>query len=148
MVDWAMIELFMITGRECYANAAKANIEWALSNQLDNGWFKECTFLRNELPVTHTIAYTIQGILESGIILNNQKYIEKAKKSADALLSLQREDGFLSGIFDPRWNGKVKWSCLTGNAQISIIWLSLYQITTDNKYLSAAKKANKYLKSL
>lgn len=131
-----------------YENSAEKNIEWTLSNQLDNGWFKACTFLSDELPTTHTIAYAIRGILESGVILNSQEYIEKAIKSADALLASQGKDACLSGIYDADWKGVTSWSCLTGIAQISIIWLSLYQITDNKKYLSAVRRGNEYLKSL
>ncbi len=147
-VAWALLELLEINGSERYENSAKKNIEWTLSNQLDNGWFSQCAFIRNELPITHTIAYTIRGILESGVILNCQEYIEKAKKPADALLVSQKEDGSLSGFFDSGWKGVTSWSCLTGNAQISIVWLRLYQITNNKKYLSAATKAITYLKTL
>lgn len=146
-VAWALLELYKITEKSEYVDTAKRNIAWTLSNQLDNGWFKACTFLSDELPTTHTIAYTIRGILEGGVILNNQEYIEKVKRSADALLAAQKEDGSLSGVFDSGWNEVVGWSCLTGNAQISIIWLRLYQITNDKKYLSAATKAITYLKT-
>ena len=147
-VAWALLELFRITEKEQYANAAKKNIEWTLSQQQSNGWLNQCAFRRKDLPTTHTMAYSIRGILESGLILGEQEYVEKAKKTADVLLSAQNEDGSLSGIYDSGWNAAVKWSCLTGNAQISIIWLRLYEIIGDSKYLEAAKRANAFLKGL
>ena len=147
-VAWALLELYKITEKEQYLEAAKSNIDWTLSNQLDNGWFKECAFLTHELPTTHTIAYTIRGILECGILLNSQEYIERARKPADILLDIQRGNGSLSGIYGPDWNEVTKWSCLTGNAQISIIWLRLFQITSDRRYLVSAKRMNTYLRTL
>lgn len=147
-VAWALLELSQISENIQFVNSAKKNIGWTLSNQLDNGWFKQCAFQNNGTPTTHTLAYAIDGLLESGLILDDKGYIEKAKISADALLAVQKEDGSLSGIYDSDWNGAVKWSCLTGDAQISIIWLRLYQLTGDDKYLTAAKKAISYLTGL
>ncbi len=40
------------------------------------------------------------------------------------------------------------WSCLTGDAQISIIWSRLFQETGDPKYLECVKKVNTYLKGV
>ncbi|MFH1305063.1 MAG: glycosyltransferase [Candidatus Omnitrophota bacterium] len=147
-VAWALLEVFVITGRDEYKDAAVRNIKWTLSNQSDNGWFGQCAFQKDVFPNTHTIAYTIKGLFESGIILKERKYIEKAQRTADALLGVQKKDGSLSGIFDPDWKGTVWWSCLTGNAQISIVWLKLYQLTWEDKYLSAAEKTLGYLKGL
>jgi hypothetical protein len=41
----------------------------------------------------------------------------------------------------------VTYSCLTGNAQIAGVWLRLFEISGDTRYLSAALKLNDYLKS-
>ena len=95
----------------------------------------------------HTIAYSIQGILEAGIYLKSKKYIDAAKRAADALLRRQRNDGSLAGSFDKDWKSHVSWSCLTGNSQISIIWLRLYYLTKEKSYFDAAKKINNYVKS-
>ncbi len=144
---WALLRVYDITKNSSYKKAAIKNIEWALKQQLDNGWFMNNAFHENQEPLLHTIAYSIRGILEVGIYLNNKKYINAAKKSADALLQKQRRDGSLPGSFDENWNNSVSWSCLTGNSQTSIIWLRLYGLTKNKKYLIAAKKINSYMKS-
>lgn len=144
---WSLLKLHEITKKRAYLKTSTKNIEWALKQQLDNGWFKNNGFYENQEPLTHTIAYTVQGILEAGIYLSNERYIKLAKKSADALLALQREDGSLAGSFNKKWKSSVSWSCLTGNSQTSIIWLRLYQLTKNKKYIIAAKKINNYVKS-
>lgn len=143
----ALLRVYDLTKKGSYLKAAAKNIDWALKQQLDNGWFKHNAFYEAQEPLLHTIAYTIQGILEAGIYLKNEKYINAAKKSADALLELQRQDGSLAGSFDKNWHSSVSWSCLTGNSQTSIIWLRLYDITKDKKYFDASNKINNYVKS-
>jgi len=136
-----------ITKNKVYVNVAKKNIDWALTRQLENGWFKNNAFYEKQEPLLHTIAYTIQGILEAGIYLDNKKYIAAATKPADKMLELQRKDGSLAGSFDSNWKSSVSWSCLTGNSQMAIVWLRLYNLTKNKEYLGAAKKINNFVKS-
>lgn len=145
---WSLLQIHRITLKENYLIAAEKNIDWALAQQLDNGWFENNAFNLNEDPLLHTIAYAIRGILECGIYLDNKTYIDAAKKSADILLKLQQKDGSLFGKYNFKWKNTVKYSCLTGDAQVSIIWLRLFEMTQDKKYLNAAKKINYYLKTI
>ena len=144
---WALLKVHEITKNKVYVNVAKKNIDWALTRQLENGWFKNNAFYEKQEPLLHTIAYTIQGILEAGIYLDNKKYIAAATKPADKMLELQRKDGSLAGSFDSNWKSSVSWSCLTGNSQMAIVWLRLYNLTKNKEYLGAAKKINNFVKS-
>ncbi len=145
---WALLLLSTISDDSLFKNAAVRNIEFALDQQLDNGWFKSNSFHEDSQPALHTIAYCIRGILEASVLLNNQAFIDSAKKAADALTKRQRSDGSLAGRFDQRWEPTVSWSCLTGDAQIAIIWGRLYQLTGDANYLECMRKANRYVKSM
>src|SRR3989338_866181 len=143
---WSLLKIYDVIKNKGYLESATKNIDWALNQQLDNGWFLNNGFYEQQEPLLHTIAYTIQGILEAGIYLKNQEYIASAKKAADALLKLQRIDGSLAGSFDESWKSSVSWSCLTGNSQTAIIWLRLYSLTKNKEYFDAAKKINNYVK--
>ena len=95
------------------------------------------------------LLHTLSGVfLKRVYFLENQKYVDAAKRAADVLIERQREDGSLGGRFNERWEPTVNWSCLTGNAQTAIIWGRLFQITKDKKYLNGLKKANEYMKSV
>ncbi|MBI2653380.1 glycoside hydrolase family 127 protein [Candidatus Woesearchaeota archaeon] len=144
---WALLKVYEITKNKIYLNAAKRNIDWVLTRQLENGWFENNAFYETQEPLLHTIAYTIQGILEVGIYLNNKKYINSAEKSSNQLIKLQRKDGSLAGSFDKNWKSSVSWSCLTGNSQMAIVWLRFYTLTKNREYLEAAKRINNYVKS-
>jgi uncharacterized protein YyaL (SSP411 family) len=145
---WALLLLSEFTGNPLFKESAIRNIEFSLGQQLDNGWFmSNCLDLPSQ-PLLHTIAYCIQGILESGILLGNYRYIESAKKAADALIERQNNDGSMPGRFNRNWEPAVSWSCITGDAQTSIVWSRLYQVTRDPKYPVCVKKTNRFLKSI
>ena len=145
---WALLMLSAIDGGITYRNAAIRNIEFALNHQSDNGWFESNCLNDPSQPLLHTIAYCIRGILEAGILLDNNHYVDSARKAAEALISRQRSDGSLAGRFNDRWEPTVPWSCLTGDAQISIIWGRLFQITGEIHFLYAMKKINRFLDSV
>ena len=143
---WALMYLHSVTNEVRFKEASIRNIEFALTRQMENGWFKDNCLYNPAQPLLHTIAYSIRGILEVGDFLKNPKYIEAARKAADALITKQRGDGSLAGRFDERWAPAVDWSCLTGDAQTSIIWARLHQMTGESRYLESLKKINAYLK--
>lgn len=145
---WALLYLYTATNNLKYKESSIKNIEFALTQQLSNGWFKNNCLSDPAQPLLHTIAYSVRGILETGILLKNQRYIDAAKMAAESLIERQRDDGSLAGRFNEKWEPTVNWSCLTGNAQAAIIWGRLFQITKDKKYLNGLKKANEYMKSV
>ena len=127
-------------------NASIKNIDWALTQQLDNGWFKNNAFKSSTEPFTHTIAYAIRGILECGLLLDNKQYIEAAAKAAKALMKVQKTDGSIAGTFDQNWEANAYYVCLTGLAQTSIIWSRLKQTQNQPEYQTHIDKALKFLK--
>jgi len=89
-VAWGLAELGNYTDTPRYRDAARRNVDWTLSQQLASGWFNSAGFTETEhgAPYTHTIAYTIEGVLETGISLARRDYVDAATRSADALLGL------------------------------------------------------------
>lgn len=157
-VAWALLEVYRITQKEKFLIAGKKNLDWVLTQQLDNGWFMNAAFGSRQAPFLHTIAYALEGLLEGGIwfnrlehnkgqYLDGENYINSVIKAADALIALQQENGSLFGIYDGNWTKTCRWSCLVGNAQVSVVWLKLYSLTQHAKYLDAANKMNRYLKT-
>jgi len=137
-----------ISKNDSYKKAAEKNIDWALTQQLKNGWFQNNGFYPEQRPLMHTIAYSIRGILEAGIYSKKKKYINAAEKAAVPIMKSQRADGSLPGSFNKNWETSVKWSCLTGNSQMSIVWQKLFLETKNKRFLEAAKKSNMYMKSV
>jgi len=131
-----------------FKKAGIRNIDFSLQQQTANGWFQSNCLSDPSQPLLHTIAYCIRGILESGIILDNEEYIAQARVAADALAAAQKSDGSLAGRYNAKWEPTVDWSCLTGDAQTAIIWGKLYRISGDKKYLDGMRKINSFLKKV
>lgn len=146
-VAWALAELSEYVEDRTYSTAAYKNIRWVLNKKEGNGWFNNAGFIEDAhaTPYTHTIAYTIRGILETGILLKNREFIDASFSSGKALHKLMRSDGSFNGTYDKNWNSKNYYSCLTGNAQISIILMKLYIIYQKKDYFEKAKSINRYL---
>jgi hypothetical protein len=152
-----LLLLWQATGTAAYYNAAVRNLNWVVSQQQPNGWFANEGIgspSENTAPTTHAIAYTLEGLLDSGIILNNPTYISAAQLTANAVLGLQTPSGSLSGGgYFSDWTPATRSQCLTGSAQTALVWLKLYQYTLnqgapDSRYLNAAIKMNQYLVGL
>lgn len=148
-VAWGLLKVYQLTNNLKYKKAALKNLKWAKKFQLRNGWFQNAELPppNPSAPYTHTISYTIEGFLFSGLILNDEKWIETAIKSADQLLEYFNRHEALPGTFDRKWQSLDNFSCLTGDAQISVVWLVLYKFTKNEKYKTAAIKMNNFLKS-
>ena len=144
-VAWGLAELGVHADDRRYRDAACRNVDWALAHQLSNGWFDRAGFseIGHRTPFTHTIAYTIEGILETGALLGRKDYVEAAARSAESLLRACDGGRFL-GTYDRDWSSNDRYSCLTGNSQIAAIFLRLFEIGREGKYLSAAKAVNRF----
>lgn len=144
-VAWPMIEAGQLLHREDLAESGKAQLVWTLDRCNDVGWFDESGFLDHSSPLTHTIAYTIEGLLEGGVLLSESRFVDAAERSASALLSVFEENHFLPARFSSRWLSSDSWACVSGNAQISAVWLRLFQITRRDRFLSGGKEMNSWL---
>jgi beta-L-arabinofuranosidase (glycosyl hydrolase family 127) len=145
-VACSLLRVFAETGDEKYKKAAIKNIEASVAAQHENGWYPNNCLTDVDRPLVHTIAYATRGMLETGLFLEEEKYMYAARKTADALLKVQKIDHSLAGRYDKDWRPAVHWSCLTGNAQTAIIWFKLYKLIEDEKYLKASKNIIKFLK--
>jgi len=146
-VAWGLLEAARIEPSRGYAEAALKNVRWALSKQCGNGWFADCCLNDASRPLTHTIGYALRGVIEGYRFSNDASLLDAALLTANGAMSALRASGFLPGRLREDWSGGVKWSCLTGSAQIAHCWLLLHQITGDPKFLDAARRTNAYVRA-
>ena len=146
-VAWPLILLYKRVGKRDYLETSYRQLEWVLGQQNLNGWFQNCSFNPIHPPITHTLAYTIEGLLESGLLLGEQQMVIAARQAADAILEQLKPSGFLPGAFDEKWKPRVSWNCLTGSAQMALIWLRLAKITGLPKYRYIADRTIKFIAS-
>lgn len=111
------------------------NLEWVLAQQWANGWFNNCDNTRkhNDRPITHTIGYTIDGLIECSAHVRHDVLIGRAARAADALLERFLADGWLHGRYEERWNGS-EHLITTGCAQLAITWGWLHRILGEERY--------------
>lgn len=104
------------------------HLDWVLTQQQDNHWFANCdnTLHKNHAPIIHTIAYTIDGLLDSGLHLKNDRYCTAARQAAEVLAKTFLNNGILNGRYDGQWRGSEAF-IPTGGAQLAIVWHKLIE---------------------
>jgi len=147
MVSWALAQLAAESGDPRHAAAADRNIDWVVAHVQPSGWIDGIN-LRGHPAYLHFIAYVIQGTLECGILRRRDEAIQAAAKPAWVLLRKFETHKRLLGTYEPDFRGGQRFACLTGNAQMSCVWLRLFEVTGDLRYLNAALKMNEMLKQL
>jgi uncharacterized protein YyaL (SSP411 family) len=142
-----LAQLAKATSDERYARAAIANCEFALRNQHENGWFDLCdnTPGGNPTPSTHTLCYTVDGLLEVGEALREEPFIAAGERAAEALMLAVDPTGWLPGRFDRDWRSRSKYVVVTGSAQLGVIMVKLYRRTRDERQLDAARRLLDFL---
>jgi hypothetical protein len=145
---WAMVELGLAVDDRVVLGAAERHLDWALSQQEADGWFRSCAFDPSEDPFLHTIAYTTQGLLEAGIRRERPDWMSAAERGCGAVLAQVDDGGSIPGAFGPRWRPTARYSCLTGDAQMAAQWLRLFDIGGDGRWARGARRTLDFLKSL
>jgi hypothetical protein len=145
-VAWGLLDVARVEPEKGYADAALANVRWALKFQQPNGWFDKACPSDSSQPLTHGLGYVWRGVIEIYEFTKEEPLLKAIRKTADGLLTAIHKNGFLPGRLYPNWQGAVSWSCLTGSVQIAHCWLLTYRYTGDVRYRDAAYAANQYVR--
>jgi folate-dependent phosphoribosylglycinamide formyltransferase PurN len=133
-------------GDERMLQAASRHLAWVLQHyDAEHAWFDLCGFEQAQhearCAVTHTIAYTLWGVLRTSEVVGSAEGKAAAEKAAYAALRRLELSRRLPGVLDYRWRAVSSYACLTGNAQMALIWLHMYEEHGDPRLLNAALKA-------
>jgi hypothetical protein len=145
---WALYRFGERSGNREYTKAAVRSVEAAIGQQHENGWFANNDLGNPDIPLTHTIGYTLQGILEVGVLSGREDMLASVRRGFDPIIKNISPKGFLAGRFFSDWQPASLSSCLTGSAQLAIIALRLYEVTGDEVYREAGNRLLNYLKYL
>ncbi|MFN3952281.1 MAG: hypothetical protein ACK4KT_07765 [Thermaurantimonas sp.] len=132
-VSAPLYTLGQVTGKPIYIRAALKNAHWVAGQQLQpNGWYKNAdnSLKYNDKPILHTIAYTLDGLLDIAIQSKDKTLLESALSTAHALAGKLRNEGLLRGRYSNDWTGHGS-ICNTGVAQTAIIFCKLYIHTCE-----------------
>lgn len=126
--------------------AAERNLRWVLSHRdADTGFFDRSGFSPGDHAQrrahTHTIAYTLDGVLRLSERLHSADAQEAVRFAAERLLERLERSKTLAGVLNHRWQPQADYVCLTGNAQMALIWMRLARSSGDVRFLNAAFKA-------
>jgi hypothetical protein len=145
-VAWGLLEAARIDPNQNYAEAALANVRWALTSQTPNGWFGYCDLNDTDRPLTHTLGYALRGVIEAHIYSQEPDLLEASRLTADHLFQVMKPDGYVPGRLFSNWRAAEQWACLTGTVQLAHCWLLLYQLTGDKRFRRAGYAANRYVR--
>ncbi|HUF09761.1 MAG TPA: hypothetical protein VMO47_10595, partial [Rhodothermales bacterium] len=153
---WALLELDRRVPGARYAWIAEQNLKWVLKQQTDNGWFRNGSSKPRVLPNTHFIAYTCRGLIESHRLTGNRDYLEAARKTADRMRRMFDERATLYAFWDHNWDNRgkyIRWAtgryvCLTGNVQMSLVWMKLFEEYGDQSDRDSAFRMLDQVKAL
>ncbi|MGB0712673.1 MAG: hypothetical protein ACPGUC_03835 [Gammaproteobacteria bacterium] len=131
---------------EQFAGGAARFADWVLNRLDDTGWIDSWSFFepndKQPFNTLHTIAYTIEGLLEIGLTLDYDAAIEGAKLSAEALLVRLHADGMLMGEYRPGIKPAATYACCTGSAQMGRTWGRLHELTGRDDFKEGMQRVN------
>lgn len=146
-VAWALLEADRVIPGRGYGDAALKQIHWAVSRQIQSGWFEDCGLGENDTPITHTIGYALRGIVEGWRYSGEAELLAAARRCADFIVPKVGSNGWLAGKFDRAWNSAANWVCITGSAQLAHCFLLLHEATSVSRYLEVARRLNCFVRS-
>jgi|GEM_PF-1409949 len=113
----------------------KALIQRLTESQNDNHSFKNWGFRKGQPALTHTIAYTLRGLWEYAEILNSKKIKKQVTLALHRLSKTIRIDGQVAGSYTEDWVGDHSFICSSGNAQLALLYLMVYERNRDKIFL-------------
>lgn len=140
-VAWPILKVYARTNDNKFKVAAIKNLTSIKARQLPNGFIDGAGFKPGSYVFLHTLAYTIRGFLESSFILDDKMWWDTAYPFAEKIMQNFEVKKELNGAYYSDYRGISWYQCLTGNVQIAIIWLKIFQHTGDARFLNAASKA-------
>ena len=130
-VLWALLEMKEMLGDKAFHTLRKSFSAYQARIQANHAVL-HWGFRPNEVALTHTIAYTYRGLLESEQLLGKEdQVLNVVEKVLKKLYQLKIERGKLASSFDLEWNGNYRFRCLVGEAQLACLAFRVYQVSNQ-----------------
>jgi hypothetical protein len=133
---WALLTLGRLLGEKKYENVALANADWTVGQQVANGFFLNNVFQPGWNANTHGIAYVLQGLIEIYCISGRASYFAAVCRAAERIVSIYDAKRQLASEIGENWEFLSSHLCLTGYAQLAIVFFRLYGLKGDRRYLN------------
>jgi hypothetical protein len=133
-------------GVEAWTRSAQRHLDWVMTHvDHTTGWIDLVGFEQEDheqrCGVTHTLAYTLWGILTLSLLLGRADATAVARRAAERVARRLELSAVLPGIIDGEWKAAGTYACLTGNAQMALVWFRLAELDGDPRFVNAAIKA-------
>ena len=142
---WALARAGKTIGDDSYLESAYRHLDWACDVYADGDIWRLAAFdpapprlarqivrsaRSRNLPQfytsasLHTIAYTLQGLLEASRLVSHPR-AERAAVDGASTLADHLATGRLAGFYGADWKAANRSQCVTGVAQMAVVWLTL-----------------------
>jgi hypothetical protein len=146
---WALARFGHRLGHAAALEAAVANARWVCRQQKPDAWFNYMAFDSGTPPLTHTVAYTIQGLMEIGALVNDPELIGRSVDATRAVFRHQNPDtGQLPGQWTDGWRPVGDWTSNTGNAQMAVSAHRAATLTGEKAWRDKALHATEFCRRL
>jgi uncharacterized protein YyaL (SSP411 family) len=139
-VAWPLLKTAEITNDKKLELSARKTLDYIAGKVEPNGFVRDSGFAAGSCAFLHTIAYTIRGFLESYLLSGKEEYISIAYNWAYKFMRKYEINKKLAGAYYENFTGINWYRCLTGEAQLAIIWLKIFDIMKDVCFVNAASK--------
>ena len=102
--------------------------------------FNQWGFDLNDKAFSHTVAYTLRGLLELAILYQDTSLLHMSQNSWNTFINKYTIHNKIAGYYDRNWNGDYSFVCITGNFQMALIGFRMYEITGHPLSLEVALK--------
>jgi hypothetical protein len=128
-----MLEVAVRREDDAVREAAEGVLQAILARRRPNGTFSDWGFKEGSAAFTHTIGYTLQGLLSAAVLLDDwDTYGAPVEEGLQALAQrAETAQGKLAGRLETDWMPAANYICLTGNAQIALCLLDLDEREAD-----------------
>jgi hypothetical protein len=133
---WALLTLGRLLGEKTYESVALGNADWTVAQQAANGFFVNNIFQPGWNANTHGIAYVLQGLIEIYCISRRESYLAAVCRAAERIISVYGAKHHLASEIGENWEFLSSHLCLTGYAQLAIVFFRLYGLEGDKRYLN------------
>jgi hypothetical protein len=133
---WALLTLGRLLGEKKYEDVALANADWTVAQQVANGFFLNNVFEPGCNANTHGIAYVLQGLIEIHCISGGASYLAAVRRAAEQIISAYASKRRLASEIGENWEFVARHLCLTGYAQLAIVFFKLYGLDGDQRFLN------------
>jgi len=141
-VCWPMLMTVAHSGNERVRAAAARGLDHIAAKLQPNGAIRDWGFAPDKPAFTHTIAYTIRGLMEAARLAPEYTHwAAAAEQASEKIFRIFEIRKRLAGAYDQNWKGTNWYICLTGNCQLAICWMRHFDATGDNRFVNAACKA-------